>query len=236
MTPFMGELLGTMLLILFGDGVCAGVSLNKSKAQNSGWIVIAMGWGLALAIAIFAVGRISGAHLNPAFTIGLAMAGQFPWEKVPSYIAAQFIGAFLGACLVWLQYLPHWKATEDTGAKLGTFATGPAIRSPFANLISEVLATFILFVCILAIGANKFTDGLNPFVVGFLLVGVGLSFGGTTGYAMNPARDLGPRIAHAVLPLGKKGSSDWGYAWIPIVGPLVGGTLGTLFYYAVFGG
>ncbi|MFC4768215.1 MIP/aquaporin family protein [Effusibacillus consociatus] len=235
MSPFLGEIIGTALLIIFGDGVVAGVLLNKSKAQNSGWIVITFGWGLAVAVAVYAVGAISGAHLNPAVTIGLASIGKFPWEQVPAYILGQMIGAFLGAVLVWLHYLPHWGQTQEKDLKLAVFCTGPAIRSTGANLISEIFGTFILVLAILAIGANKFTEGLNPLIVGFLIVAIGLSLGGTTGYAINPARDLGPRIAHFVLPIAGKGSSDWGYAWIPVVGPTIGGVLGALFYASVFG-
>lgn len=234
MTAFWGEVVGTMILIILGGGVCAGTTLKKSFAQNSGWIVITMGWGLAVAMAAYAVGRISGAHLNPALTLALAAAGEFPWAQVPSYIAAQMLGAFLGAVVVYLHYLPHWAETEDAGAKLGVFSTGPAVPYTFANLLSEMIGTFVLVLGILAIGANKFADGLNPFIVGFLIVSIGLSLGGTTGYAINPARDLGPRIAHFLLPIAGKGSSNWGYAWIPIVGPVLGGMLGGLFYKAVF--
>lgn len=236
MTAFWGEVIGTMILILLGGGVVAGVSLKKTFAQNSGWIVITFGWGMGVAIAVYAVGGISGAHLNPAVTLGLAFTGSFPWADVPSYILAQMIGAFLGATLVYLHYLPHWRETEDAATKLGVFSTGPAIPNPFANLISEIIGTFFLVLGILAIGANKFTEGLNPLVVGFLILSIGLSLGGTTGYAINPARDLGPRIAHFLLPIHGKGSSNWGYAWIPVVGPLLGGSFGGLFYQAVFQG
>lgn len=234
MTAFWGEVVGTAILILLGGGVCAGVSLKKSFAQNSGWIVITMGWGLAVAMAAYAVGSISGAHLNPALTLALAFKGDFPWENVPSYILGQMIGAFIGATLVYLHYLPHWKETEDAGTKLGVFATGPAVPNVFANLLSEIIGTFFLVVAILAIGANKFTEGLNPFIVGFLIVSIGLSLGGTTGYAINPARDLGPRLAHFFLPIPGKGSSNWQYAWIPVVGPILGGSFGGLFYKTVF--
>lgn len=236
MSAFWGELIGTMILIALGGGVCAGVSLNKSFAANSGWIVITMGWGLGVAVAAYSVGSISGAHLNPALTMALAFNGSFPWADVPSYILAQMIGAFLGAVLVYLHYLPHWKQTEDPATKLGVFSTSPAIDHPVSNLLSEIIGTFILVLGILAIGANKFTDGLNPLVVGFLIVSIGLSLGGTTGYAINPARDLGPRIAHFVLPIAGKGRSNWRYAWIPVVGPLLGGSLGGLFYTNVFQG
>ncbi|WP_044895358.1 MIP/aquaporin family protein [Bacillus alveayuensis] len=236
MSTFLGELIGTMILIIFGGGVVGGVVLKKSKAENSGWIVITMGWGLAVAIAVYAVGQISGAHLNPAVTIGLAAIGDFPWSDVPSYIIAQIIGAFIGAVIVYFHYLPHWKATDDQGAKLAVFSTDPAIKKTAANLLSEVIGTFILILGLLAIGANKFADGLNPFIVGFLIVAIGLSLGGTTGYAINPARDLGPRIAHFILPIPGKGSSNWSYAWIPVVGPIIGGTYGAVFYKFVFEG
>lgn len=236
MSAFLGELIGTMILIVFGGGVVGGVVLKKSKAENSGWIVITMGWGLAVAMAAYAVGQFSGAHLNPAVTIGLAAIGSFPWSDVPTYIIAQMIGAFIGAVIVYLHYLPHWKATDDQGAKLAVFSTDPAIKNPAANLLSEVIGTFILLLGLLALGANKFAEGMNPFIVGFLIVAIGLSLGGTTGYAINPARDLGPRIAHFILPIPGKGSSNWGYAWIPVVGPIIGGTYGALFYKWAFEG
>lgn len=236
LTAFMGEVIGTMILIVFGAGVVAGVNLKKSLAQNSGWIVITLGWGLGVAMAVYTVGGISGAHLNPAVTLGLAFVGDFPWANVPSYIVAQMIGAFLGAALIYLHYLPHWKETDDPNVKLGVFATGPAISNRFANFFSEVFGTFILVLGILAIGANEFTEGLNPLIVGFLIVSIGLSLGGTTGYAINPARDLGPRIAHFVLPIPNKGSSNWGYAWIPVVAPVLGGSFGGLFYQYIFDG
>jgi len=236
MSAFLGELIGTALLIVLGGGVCAGVSLKKSFAKDSGWIVITLGWGLAVAISVYAVGSISGAHLNPAVTLALAFKGSFPWSQVPEYIAAQMIGAMIGATIVYLHYLPHWKETEDPGTKLGVFATGPAIPNTFANLLSELIGTFILVFGILAIGSNKFADGLNPFIVGFLIVSIGLSLGGTTGYAINPARDLGPRIAHFLLPITGKGGSNWKYAWIPVVGPALGGSLAGLFYQIIFEG
>lgn len=234
MTPFLGEVIGTMILIILGAGVCAGTNLKKSYAQNGGWIVITMGWGMGVAMGVYAVGSISGAHLNPAVTIGLASIGEFPWAQVPGYILAQLIGAFLGATFVWLFYYPHWKETEEPGTKLGVFSTGPAIKHTPANLISEILGTFFLMLGLLFIGANSFSEGLNPFIIGFLIVAIGLSLGGTTGYAINPARDLGPRIAHAILPIHGKGSSNWGYAWIPVVGPILGGVMGAFFYKAAF--
>ncbi|MBO1513597.1 MIP/aquaporin family protein [Metabacillus bambusae] len=234
MSPFLGEVIGTMILIIFGGGVVGGVVLNKSKAQNSGWIVITMGWGFAVAFGAYAVGSVSGAHLNPAVTIGFASIGEFPWADVPAYVTAQMIGAFIGATIVWLYYYPHWKATEDQGAKLAVFSTDPAIPHTPSNLISEVLGTAILVFGLLSIGANEFTEGLNPIIVGFFITAIGLSLGGTTGYAINPARDLGPRIAHFLLPIAGKGSSNWKYAWIPVVGPIVGGMLGAQFHQALF--
>lgn len=234
MSAFIGELIGTMILVLFGCGVVGGVVLNKSKAQNSGWIVISFGWGFAVAIAVYAVGSVSGAHLNPAVTIGLASVGDFPWAKVPAYLTAQMVGAFIGAVLLWLFYFPHWKETEDPAAQLAVFSTSPAIRHAPSNLISEMLGTAALVFGLLSIGANRFADGLNPLVIGFFIAAIGLSLGGTTGFAINPARDLGSRIAHFILPVAGKGSSDWKYAWIPVVGPIVGGVLGAQFHKAVY--
>ncbi len=234
MSEFLGELIGTMILITLGAGVVGGVVLKNTKAENSGWIVITVGWGLAVAMGVYAVGNISGAHINPAVTLGFAAVGEFPWEKVPLYITAQMIGAILGATIAYLNYLPHWSKTEDAGAKLAVFSTSPAVRSPFSNFLSEMIGTFVLLLGLMFIGANQFTEGLNPLIVGLLIVAIGVSLGGATGYAINPARDLGPRIAHALLPIPGKGSSDWGYAWIPIVGPLFGGVYGTVFYQALF--
>ena len=234
MNPYLAESIGTFVLISFGCGVNAGVTLNKTHSQNSGWLVIALGWGLAVTLAIYAVGSYSGAHINPAVTVGLAMAGEFAWADVPGYILAQLVGAFLGATIVWIHYMPHWKATEDQASKLGVFATGPAIPARFSNLISEISGTFILLFALLFIGANQFTEGLNPLVVGGLIVAIGVSMGGTTGYAINPARDLGPRLAHFLLPIHGKGASDWSYATIPILGPLLGGVWGALTYKFLF--
>lgn len=236
MSTFAAELVGTMLLILFGGGVVAGVSLHKSKALNGGWVVITFAWGLGVAMAAYAVGGISGAHLNPALTIAFAAIGNFEWADVPMYILAQLIGAFLGAVLVYFTYLPHWKGTEDPGAKLGVFATSPAIRHPLSNVIAEMTGAFALVLGILALGTNAITDGLNPFLVGMLIVVIGMALGGPTGYAINPARDLGPRIAHAILPIPGKGDSGWSYAWVPIVGPIIGGVFGALFFKQVFEG
>jgi glycerol uptake facilitator protein len=234
MSSYFAEFFGTLMLILLGDGVVAGVVLRKTKSENAGWFTIVIGWGLAVTLAIYAVGRISGAHLNPAITIALAMNGNFPADQVAGYILAQFAGAFVGAILVWLHYLPHWKQTIDAPAKLSVFCNAPAIRNTFSNLVSEIIATAVLVLAILFIGANEFTQGLNPLVVGLLIISIGLSLGGTTGFAINPARDLGPRIAHFVLPIPGKGNSDWGYAWIPVVGPIVGGVLGAYLYSILF--
>ena len=247
MQTLLAEAIGTLLLVLLGDGVVANVVLNRTKGNNAGWIVITVGWGVAVAMAVYAVGRISGAHLNPAVTIGLAVIGSFPWAEVPGYIVAQMVGGFVGAILVWLMYLPHWKPTADPASKLAVFATGPAIRHTTGNFISEVIGTAVLLFGILAIAANAqtlskpgdvdlsfvFSRGLQPLLVGVLVLGIGLSLGGPTGYAINPARDLAPRLAHAVLPIPGKGNSDWGYSWIPVIGPIVGGMLGAGAYFMI---
>ena len=233
MSAYMGEVVGTAILILLGDGVVAGCLLNKSKSQNAGWIVITWAWALAVLMGVLAVGRISGAHFNPAVTIGLASVGAFDWAMVPGYIGAQMVGAIIGATLVWLMYLPHWEQTEDKGAKLGIFCTAPAIRNTTGNFISEFIGTFMLTFGIMSIGANKLADGIGPFMVALLILAIGLSLGGPTGYAINPARDLGPRIAHAILPIAGKGDSDWGYAWIPVVAPILGGVAGCLVFKAL---
>jgi len=236
MNNFLAELIGTAILIILGDGVVAGVLLAKSKAQNAGWIVITAGWGFAVAIAVYAVGSFSGAHINPAVTIGFAANGTLPWGDVPVYLAGQFVGAFIGAVVVYLHYLPHWGATDDPGLKLAVFSTGPAIRNPVSNTVSEVIGTFVLVFGVLAIVANAEpgSSGLTPLLIGILVFAIGLSLGGPTGYAINPARDLGPRIAHAVLPIAGKGSSDWEYSWVPVAGPIIGGVLGALAYTALF--
>jgi glycerol uptake facilitator protein len=237
MNSFLAELVGTMFLILLGDGVVAAVVLNKSKAENSGWMVITTGWAMAVAIAVYIAGRISGGHINPAVTLALAAIGKFPWREVPKYLAAQFLGAFLGAVIVWLAYLAHWPETEDEGKKLGVFSTAPAIRKLHLNLLTEFIATFALMFGVLAIVANTASaqSGLTPLLIGFLIWAIGLSLGGPTGFAMNPARDFAPRLAHALLPIPGKGASDWGYAWVPIVGPLIGGILGAFTYVRIFG-
>ena len=245
MNNFLAEFVGTALLILLGDGVVANVVLKKTKGHDSGWIVITVGWGLAVAIAVYSVGRISGGHLNPAVTLALASIGEFSWSQVPGYVLAQLTGAICGAALVWLSYLGHWEQTEDQASKLAVFATGPALRIKGANLACEVIATAVLVFAVLAIGGNAtsidevnlraaFGTALNPLLVGLLVVSIGVSLGGPTGYAINPARDLGPRIAHALLPIAGKGDSDWGYAWIPVIGPVVGGLLGA-FLFSVLG-
>jgi glycerol uptake facilitator protein len=234
MSPYLAEFLGTMLLIVLGNGVVAGVVLRGTKSENAGWLTIVIGWGLAVTLAIYAVGRISQAHLNPAITIALFLNRDFPADQVLGYILSQFGGAFTGAVIVWLYFFPHWERTESTAAKLGVFCTGPAIRSTLSNLFNEVFATMVLVLAILFIGANNFAEGLNPLVIGGLIISIGLSLGGTTGFAINPARDLGPRLAHFILPIPGKGSSDWSYSWIPVVGPLLGGLLGSWLYNVLF--
>ena len=233
---FVSEVIGTGLLILLEDGVVAGVPLSKSTAENSGWIVITFGWAMAVAMAVYAVGRFDGAHLNPAVTLGLAVIGSTPWDKVPEYLAGEFVGAMLGALLVWVHYSHHFKETDDPGLKLAVFSTGPAIRNPALNFVSEVIGTFVLVFGVLAIGGNAApgSSGLTPLLVGLLVFSIGLSLGGPTGYAINPARDLGPRIMHFVLPIAGKGSSDWEYAWIPVVAPIAGGILGAICEKAFF--
>jgi glycerol uptake facilitator protein len=240
---FLAEVFGTAVLILLGDGVVAGVLLAKSKSQNSGWIVITMAWGLAVFCGVVVAGPLSGAHLNPAVTLGLATmeaikAGStgITWETVPPYIAGELIGAMIGATLVSIHYWDHFKATEDKGLKLAVFSTAPNIRNYPLNLVSEIIGTFVLVFVIFAFGQPH---SLAPATVGalpvaLLVVVIGLSLGGTTGYAINPARDLGPRIVHAVLPIPGKGGSDWEYSWVPVVGPLIGGALAAVVYYAAF--
>ena len=237
MSPFLAELVGTMILIILGDGVVANVLLNRSKGQNSGWIVITAGWGLGVAIAVYCVASISGAHLNPAVTVGLAVIGKFPWSQVANYVLAQVAGAVIGAVMVWLAYFPHWKETADPGSKLAVFCTGPAIPMTPMNLVTEIIGTFVLVLGVLAILSpanllpnSGFDKGFGPFLVGVLVWSIGLSLGGPTGYAINPARDLGPRLAHFMLPIAGKGDSNWAYAWVPVVGPVIGGILGAWFY------
>ena len=236
MNIYLAEFLGTALLLLMGGGVCANVALRKSNGEGADWIVIAIGWGLAVTLGIYAVGNISGAHLNPAVTLAFAVTGAFPWSQVPGFIIAQIFGGIVGGALTWLTYLPHWRATEDKATKLGVFATAPAIRNYTANFITEIIGTAVLTSALLFIGTNKFTDGLNPVIVGLLIVAIGVSLGGPTGYAINPARDLGPRIAHAILPIYGKGKSDWQYATVPILGPITGGILGATIYRLAYQG
>jgi glycerol uptake facilitator protein len=225
MENYIAEVIGTMILILLGDGVVANVVLNKTKGNNSGWIVITTGWGLAVFVAVFTVGTISGAHINPAVTFGLAIADKFDWAEVIPYIVAQVIGAFIGAILVWLAYFKHWEGTDPDG-QLAVFSTGPAIRSYGWNLVTEIIGTWMLVFGVFAItGDPEIIGSLFALTVGFLVWGIGLSLGGPTGYAINPARDLGPRIAHQLLPLPGKGGSDWAYSWVPIVGPLIGAAI-----------
>ena len=235
MTPFLGELIGTAILILLGNGVVANVVLAGTKGEGGGWIVITWGWGMAVFVAVFTVAAFSGAHINPAVTIALAIAGKFEWAMVPIYIIAQFLGAFIGAFLVWLFYRQHFALTENKDLKLACFCTGPAIRDPIPNVICETVGTFLLVFAVLFLAVSIFGLGaLDALPVGLLVLAIGLSLGGTTGYAINPARDLGPRIMHALLPMpGGKRDSDWGYAWIPVVGPIVGGALAAALYLAL---
>jgi glycerol uptake facilitator protein len=230
----VAEVFGTALLIVLGDGVVGGVLLARSKAQNAGWIVITTGWALAVAFGVYAIGGLTGAHLNPAVTLGFAVAGTTPWDLVPWYIAGEMVGAFIGAVIVYLHYLPHWAVTDDPGLKLAVFSTGPAIRNTASIVISEIIGTFVLVFGVYAVIANDLAPGLAAIIIGFLVWGIGLSLGGPTGYAINPARDLGPRIAHAILPIAGKGDSDWSYSWVPVVGPIIGGILGALAYQVFF--
>ncbi len=243
MTNFSGEILGTMLLVLLGDGTVANVALAKSKAYAAGWMVVATGWGLAVFVGAYTVASISGAHLNPAVTLGMAITGKLAWAKVPSYVGGQMIGAMLGAVIVWLAYLPHWAETSDAAVKLGVFCTAPAIRQPPANLLTEIIGTFVLMLGIFGIKEAVLEQGTSAAVpihmgalgvlpVGFLVWAIGLALGGPTGYAINPARDFGPRLAHAILPIPGKGRSDWGYAIVPILGPFLGAGIAAAFLKA----
>jgi glycerol uptake facilitator protein len=234
MSVLLAELLGTMIIVLFGDAVVGNVVLNKTKGQNSGWIVITTAWAIGVALAVYIFGPISGGHFNPAVTLALASIGSFPWADVPAYIIFQVAGGFIGAVIVWANFIPHWKVTEDKDAKLAVFCTGPAIRDYKNNFLSEFIATFILLFCILGLGTANMVQGFGPATVGILIWGLGLAYGGTTGYAMNPARDLGPRIAHFVLPIVGKRDSDWAYSWIPVLGPICGGVAAALFFNLIF--
>ncbi len=231
------EIIGTGILILLGDGVVAAVLLAKSKAENSGWIVITFGWGMAVMIGVYC-GFFSGAHLNPAVTLGLWIHGKINGAMAWKYFVGEMIGAMIGAFLVYLTYYLHWRDTEDPGLKLAVFCTGPAIRNYAWNLVTEIIGTFVLVFGILAITAPwiiGLTPALAPLIIGLLILAIGLSLGGPTGYAINPARDLGPRIMHAILPIPGKGGSDWAYSWVPILGPLIGGAIAAIFFDAVFG-
>ena len=246
MNAYAAEFLGTAILILLGDGVVANVVLDRTKGSGSGWIVIAAGWGFAVYVAVLCVQDISGAHINPAVTIGLAAAGSFDWAQVPGFVLAQLLGAFCGACVVFLFYKGHYDVTEDADAKLATFCTTPQIRSPGQNFFSEAIATFVLVYAVLLMSDPSFLLGeatvgqevkvglgsIGALRVGLIVFAIGLSLGGTTGYAINPARDLGPRLAHAVLPIRGKRDADWPYAWIPIAGPIAGGVLAALVFLA----
>jgi glycerol uptake facilitator protein len=236
MSIFKAELIGTALLVLLGDGVVAGVLLAKSKAQNAGWVVITFGWGIAVMVGAYSVVNYSGAQLNPAVTLGSAFANGTNWSDTPKYFAGELVGAFIGAIIVYLAYLSHWSETEDPGLKLAVFCTGPAIRHNVNNLITEIVGTFVLVFGIFAMTSahGVAASGLAVMLVGFLVVGIGMSLGGPTGYAINPARDLMPRIAHFLLPIPGKGNSDWAYSWIPVAGPLIGGALGGIAYHALF--
>ncbi len=238
MSEFTAELLGTMFLILLGTGVVANVVLKGTKGNNSGWLVVTTGWALSVFVGVVIAGPYSGAHLNPAVTLGLAIAGKFPWAKVGLYVLAQLIGAIIGSMLMWVVYKDHFNATTDPDAQLAVFSTGPAIKNRVFNLLSEIVGTFVLvFVVFYFTGAEMVNDraiiglgSLGALPVAFLVWAIGLGLGGTTGYAINPARDLGPRIAHSILPIKQKGSSEWRYAWIPIMGPLIGGAIAGLFF------
>jgi glycerol uptake facilitator protein len=234
MSPFLGELIGTAILILLGDGVVANVVLKNTKGNNSGWIVITFGWAMAVFVGVFVTATASGAHLNPAVTLSLAAAGKFSWNSVPQYLVAQMLGACLGSFLVWLQYKSHFDITENQDAKLAVFCTGPAIRSSVSNFISEGIGTFVLVFAILHVSSPQGGLGsLDALPVALVVLVIGLSLGGTTGYAINPARDLGPRLMHALLPIPNKRDSDWAYAWIPVVSPVIGGWLAVLAHGAM---
>lgn len=241
MTPFLAEFIGTALLILLGNGVVANVVLTGTKGNGGGWIVITTAWALAVFVGVVVSAPYSGAHLNPAVTIALAISGKFGWDQVPAYMLAQMLGAMLGAFLVWLKYKDHFTATEDKGLKLAAFCTGPAIRNTFSNLTSEIIGSFVLLFVIFYFTNAEIVDTKTPVGLGslgaipvmFLVWAIGLSLGGTTGYAINPVRDLGPRIMHGILPVAGKGSCDWSYSWIPVAGPMIGASLAAFLYLAL---
>lgn len=237
MSTFMAELIGTMVLIVLGTGVVANVLLSKTKGQNSGLLTIAFGWAVAVFVAVYIAAPVSGAHLNPAVTIALAAVGKFPWADVSMYITAQFAGAMLGAGITWLAYKQHYDATDDPSLKLATFCNSPAIGNVFYNLLTELIGTFILVIGVLFIAMPDIKlNSINALPVALLVLGIGVSLGGPTGYAINPARDLGPRIMHALLPIKGKGGSGWGYSWIPVVGPIAGGLLAAFVFKVINGG
>jgi glycerol uptake facilitator protein len=234
MSPFLAEMIGTAILILLGDGVVANMVLRNTKGSNSGWIVIAFGWGMAVFVGVLVASGASGAHLNPAVTLAMVAAGKLGWDKAPFYLAAQLLGACFGAFLVWLQYKSHFDITEDKDAKLAVFCTGPQIRSPLSNIISEIIGTFVLVFAALDISSPQGGLGsLDALPVALVVLAIGLSLGGTTGYAINPARDFGPRLMHAILPIPGKRDSDWPYAWIPVAGPIIGGLLAALVHHLI---
>ena len=234
MTPFVGELIGTALLLILGDGVVANVVLSKTKGNNGGLISITFGWAVAVFVAVYATASVSGAHLNPAVTIALAAIGKFDWSLVPGYLLAQLLGAMIGALIVWIAYRQHFNATEDAAAKLAVFCTSPSINKPADNILSEVIGTFVFIFAILSITKSQSSLGaLDALPVALLVLGIGLSLGGPTGYAINPARDLGPRIMHAILPIKNKGGSDWSYSWIPVLGPVIGGVAAALLWQMI---
>ena len=238
-TKSLFEFIGTAILVLFGDGVVASNLLKKSKGENGGWVVVTIAWGLAVMLDVFISGPYSGAHLNPAVTLGLAAAGTFSWSLVVPYIVAQMLGGFTGAVLVYLYYKDHYDATDDPAAKLATFCTAPAIRNYGRNLFSEIVGTFVLVFVILALSIDGNTSevgmgALGAFPVAMLIIALGMSLGGTTGYAINPARDLAPRIAHSILPIQGKGTNDWGYSWVPVAGPIIGGFIAAALYCLIY--
>lgn len=234
MSIYIAEFIGTAILLYFGNSINAATSLNHSFAKDSGWIITTIGWGLSVTFGIYAVGEISGAHLNPAVTTSMAIAGEIEWDIVPGYIIAQTLGAMFGALLTWIQYLPHWGKTEDPKTKLGVFCTSGAIDQKGSNLVSEMMGTMVLIFGLLMIGANEFSEGLNPLVVGGLIAVIGMAQGGSTGFAINPARDFGPRLMHSILPIKGKGDSNWSYSLIPVAGPILGGGTGAALYYLAF--
>jgi glycerol uptake facilitator protein len=241
MTPFLAEFIGTALVILLGNGVVANVVLTGTKGNGGGWIVITTAWALAVFVGVVVSAPYSGAHLNPAVTIALAISGKFEWAQVPTYMLAQMIGAMLGSFLVWVKYKDHFLATDDKGLKLAAFSTGPAIRNTFSNLTSEIIGSFVLLFVIFYFTNAEIVDTKAPVGLGslgaipvmFLVWAIGLSLGGTTGYAINPVRDLGPRIMHSILPISGKGSSEWSYSWIPVIGPMIGASLAAFLYLAI---